>query len=263
MSNEGIPLLERVASYYSQLSSVASDLNAVSDELGKSISDIDAALKKLNLGLSAWVAIRSGPEDMDQGGSSFWSRDIGYAKIGGKWGIGLRTVEGDYMDPDREEVEEWLFNDAPRSLRLEAIDKIPELLEKLSSNATETTKNIRAKLSEAQAVAGAIKCAVDAPVQKAVETALENAGHLSAAEMLNSGTWTFDGDHTRIEVPDFGKKLIALTVNPAAEKIIRQELHKLGKPTRLLVVPLEKTVRSTTQSAANPQSSNSTAEVTQ
>ena len=34
MSNEDIPLLERVASYYSQLSTVAADLNTVSDELG-------------------------------------------------------------------------------------------------------------------------------------------------------------------------------------------------------------------------------------
>jgi len=41
----------------------------------------------------------------------------------------------------------------------------------------------------------------------------------------------------RIEVPGIGKKMLALTVNAAAEKIIRQELQRLGAPTRFLVVP--------------------------
>ena len=33
----------------------AATLNAVSDELGKPVSVIEAALKKLNLGVSTWV----------------------------------------------------------------------------------------------------------------------------------------------------------------------------------------------------------------
>ena len=44
-----------------------------------------------------------------------------------------------------------------------------------------------------------------------------------------------------------GKKMLALTVNAAAEKIIRQELQRLGAPTRFLVVPGE---AKTGQSAA-------------
>ena len=36
-----------------------------------------------------------------------------------------------------------------------------------------------------------------------------------------------------------GKKMLALTVNAAAEKIIRQELQRLGAPTRFLIVPGE------------------------
>ena len=34
-----------------------------------------------------------------------------------------------------------------------------------------------------------------------------------------------------------GKKMLSLTVNAAAEKIIRQELQRLGAPARFLVVP--------------------------
>ena len=36
-----------------------------------------------------------------------------------------------------------------------------------------------------------------------------------------------------------GKKMLALTVNATAEKIIRQELQRLGAPTRFMVVPGE------------------------
>jgi DNA polymerase-3 subunit gamma/tau len=41
----------------------------------------------------------------------------------------------------------------------------------------------------------------------------------------------------RIEVPGIGKKMLALTVNAAAEKIIRQELQKHGVNPRFVLVP--------------------------
>jgi len=167
MSPKGDPsaqdsLKDRVESSYRQLSAVAADLNNVSDEMGKSIGELDSALKKLSLGIEVWVELRAGegihPEDME-----FWSEDLGYAKVGGKWGVALRTVAGQYNYPDEESVEKWLFNDAPRSLRLSAIGKIPELLEKLSKEAVETTNKIKAKLADAQQVAAVVKEAVKAP----------------------------------------------------------------------------------------------------
>jgi DNA polymerase-3 subunit gamma/tau len=54
----------------------------------------------------------------------------------------------------------------------------------------------------------------------------------------------------RIEVAGMGKKMVALTINPAAEKIIRQELQRLGAPTRFLIVPAEGTGQENSQSAA-------------
>jgi hypothetical protein len=38
---------------------------------------------------------------------------------------------GNYNWPDRETVEEWHFNDAPRNLRIRAFEKIPDLFKKL------------------------------------------------------------------------------------------------------------------------------------
>jgi DNA polymerase-3 subunit gamma/tau len=46
--------------------------------------------------------------------------------------------------------------------------------------------------------------------------------------------------------------MLALTVNAAAEKIIRQELQRLGAPTRLHIVPGEGTAQSVASMAAPP-----------
>jgi len=76
-------------------------------------------------------------------------------------------------------------------------------------------------------------------IRHAVGCALVDGGHLSAAQLLGAGAWTIDGSSLRIEVTGMGKKMVALTINAAAEKIIRQELQRLGAPMRFLVVPAE------------------------
>jgi DNA polymerase-3 subunit gamma/tau len=75
------------------------------------------------------------------------------------------------------------------------------------------------------------------PLRHAIGSALVNAGHVSAAQLLGAGTWVLDGVSLRIEVPGMGKKMLALTINAAAEKIIRQELQRLGAPARFLIAP--------------------------
>jgi len=76
-------------------------------------------------------------------------------------------------------------------------------------------------------------------IRHAVGSALVDAGHHSAAQLLGSASWEIDGSNLRIQVPGVGKKMLALTVNAEAEKIIRRELTRLGAPTRFLVVPGE------------------------
>jgi DNA polymerase III subunit gamma/tau len=76
-------------------------------------------------------------------------------------------------------------------------------------------------------------------LREAVVQALTAAGHSSASQLLGAGTWTLDGTSLRIEVAAMGKKMLNLTVNAAAEKIIRQQLQQQGAPTRFLVVPGE------------------------
>jgi DNA polymerase-3 subunit gamma/tau len=74
-------------------------------------------------------------------------------------------------------------------------------------------------------------------IRHAVGSALVEGGHVSAAQLLGTGAWTIDGASLRVEVAGMGKKMLELTINTAAEKIIRQELQRLGAPLRLLVVP--------------------------
>jgi DNA polymerase-3 subunit gamma/tau len=72
-------------------------------------------------------------------------------------------------------------------------------------------------------------------VREVIVAALATAGHSSAAQLLGSGEWVLDGAAVRVAVPGMGKKMLSLTVNAAAEKLIRLELQRLGAPARFLV----------------------------
>ena len=76
-------------------------------------------------------------------------------------------------------------------------------------------------------------------LRQAVVQALASSGHATASQLLSTGVWMLEGSSLRIEVPGMGKKMLALTVNAAAERIIRQELQKLGAPSRFMVLPGE------------------------
>jgi DNA polymerase III subunit gamma/tau len=73
-------------------------------------------------------------------------------------------------------------------------------------------------------------------MRQAVCGALEAAGHASAAQLLGAGVWTLDGAQLRIETAPMGKKMLSLTVNAAAEKIVRTALSQSGGPSRFLIV---------------------------
>src|ERR1039458_5921318 len=57
-------------------------------------------------------------------------------------------------------------------------------------------------------------------IREAIVAALANSGHSSAAQLLGAGGWSLDGAAVRVGVPGMGKKMLSLTVNAAAEKII-------------------------------------------
>ncbi len=72
-------------------------------------------------------------------------------------------------------------------------------------------------------------------IRQDIVSALATAGHGSAAQMLGNGAWRLENSSVQVSVPGMGKKMLSLTVNAAAEKIVRQELQRLGAPTRFVV----------------------------
>jgi len=143
---------EPVQVHFRALSLLATSLNEASDELTKVVGILDEALKKLNVGLTVWVAYaHRGVED--------WEVDddeIGYSKVNGKWGLALRRIWGDTRDGADNIEGPWLFNDAPREMRLKSVDGIPKVIEELGKEAFATTKRVQEKTEQVRALAGAI-----------------------------------------------------------------------------------------------------------
>ena len=102
------------------------------------------------------------------------------------------------------------------------------------SNVTSITEGALAKAPDKASQPG------EAPslesIRHTIGTALVEAGHVSAAQLLGAANWNLDGASLRIEVPGISKKMLAITVNANTEKLIRQQLQRLGAPTRFLIV---------------------------
>ena len=140
-SSQHDPLRERVSTAFEKLVASATELNAISDEIAKPIATIEATLQRLNL-----VA------------GYFWDRSIGYAKVSRVWGIAIRARSGplELVTPERTETETWRFNDAPRSYRIQALKKLPDLLEQLLEATCKTTAALKNQVAATNQVAETI-----------------------------------------------------------------------------------------------------------
>src|SRR5260370_22595641 len=144
----------KVQTNFQSLSAVASSLNAASDELTRVVGTLDEALKRLNLGLTVWVTFADRSDEQDP--SRYDVDQIGYCRVNDKWGISLRHIWGHEAFDAHNEDGPWLFTNAPRELRLSSIDKIADLIESLSKEASATTKKIQEKTKKVGELALAI-----------------------------------------------------------------------------------------------------------
>ena len=146
--------IAKIQTDFQILSEIASELNAASDGLTRTIGILDEALKKLNVGLMVWVTFRSrGEEERPE---RYDHDQIGYCKVNGTWGLALRRIWGDEVADWENEDGPWLFNDSSRELRLRSVDSIPKVIAELAKEARETTKRIQDKTKEALELAEAI-----------------------------------------------------------------------------------------------------------
>lgn len=152
MNEDAIALPEQVSSLYRQLVTSAAGLNVATDEYSQAVAPLDSAIRGLKVGIECWVPVRNYSDDNGEE----TTHELGFAKIGGDWGIALRIVtvneRHDFYNEDR-----WAFNDAPRMHRIEAIDKLPALLERLIKKAESATKKFKETTVRAREVAAALE----------------------------------------------------------------------------------------------------------
>ena len=148
-----VPLPSQLAAAYKQLAASAQSLNSATDEFMQAIEPVDSALAKLRIGIECWVRIKNF-EDPD---GSYRRHELGYARIAGKWGIALRVVDGDPRSPFNDSIEQWLYGDAPRHLRLDGIEKLPALLERLIQKANNAVKKVKETTETARQFAAAVQ----------------------------------------------------------------------------------------------------------
>ncbi len=75
-------------------------------------------------------------------------------------------------------------------------------------------------------------------VREAVCAALENAGHNTAAVLLDAGTWRENSRTIEVEV-GIKKTMLGLTMNAEADKICREALRGIGETRKLVFLPGE------------------------
>ena len=139
---------------FAQLSSAADSLNQASDELSETINSLDSAILRLNIGLTEWVQVVL---FQDPGDPTYELVQLGWTKNGGHWGINIRKLVGDERDAEDGEVRDiWAFNDAPRDLRLQAVEKLPELLDRLGKSEKRTAESVNKKAAETRALIAAM-----------------------------------------------------------------------------------------------------------
>lgn len=117
------------------LEEAARTLNEESEELNRIVAQVDALLKRLNLGVEAWVIV---PQK---------SLYLGYARVERTWGLAIRSVSpgGAGEEPIRKE---WLFKDAPRAFRIDSINSLGRLFHALTQSAHGLAQEIMAKRIE-------------------------------------------------------------------------------------------------------------------
>lgn len=96
---------------------VSVKLNKSTDDMNASITRLEDKLKDMNLGIQVMVQLEADPRE----------RWLGYGhRTGGHgWGLYIRVGE-----------EAWPYNNAPRALRIEAMNHLDRLLLKLEEEAT-------------------------------------------------------------------------------------------------------------------------------
>ena len=144
----------QVKSALKELASVSQSLNQASDELSARLTEIENALNRFNLGVTAWVTLRTTEMDPEIGQFA-WSAidELRYTKLEGKWGL----VWASYIAEDPENTwKQKSLRESPRDVRLLSVEKLPDLLAELARKGAELSSNTAERVRDAQNIATAL-----------------------------------------------------------------------------------------------------------
>ncbi len=134
-----------------RLSTLSATLNRTSDELSKQLAEIETALNRLNLGVTARVHLST--REVDPHGINE-IEEIGYAKVDGKWGLTWLT----YYDHDPESSwSEKFLREAPRDVRVLAVKVLPQLLDELALQGEKLASKTADRAGDARKIAASLK----------------------------------------------------------------------------------------------------------
>jgi len=144
---------DRFSSAFQKLLPAAAKLDAASNGLSEPVAEIEAILKRLNLGIACWAPLTDPDPDPD-GHCEVWN--LGYARHDGRWGLLINFWRGNRTTGEGVD-DYWFFADAPRFMKSRAVDTLPILIEGLVALADKTADKLVRKTTVAQDLADAVK----------------------------------------------------------------------------------------------------------
>ena len=131
-----------------KLSSLSQSLNQVSDELSEQLAEVEKAINRFNLGVTASATLSTieRPDGVE-------IEELRYGKGNGKWGFSWVR----YGDTDPEGTwDEKPLREAPRDVRLSAVRMLPHLLDELAKNAEGVAVKAAERVQQAREIAAAL-----------------------------------------------------------------------------------------------------------
>ena len=119
----------------SDLRTSANKLNSETSSVNAIIDGVEAQLIGMNLGLEYWLK-SPGLDSQSLDIRTTVHTQLGFAKIGGEWCLGVRKVQAEFDEHSRE----WThtepdpsakLQDSSREIRIKALELIPKLIEEL------------------------------------------------------------------------------------------------------------------------------------
>ncbi len=144
-----------------KLTALSQTLDSVSNQLSQQITEIESALNDLHFGVWAWL--RDDPLDVEevsevgtngQRSSVHHIQQLGYGKHKGKWGFLVASGTQESWGAD---VTITFLQDAPREIKLRAIERIHKLLDILAEGLNRVTQKTTEKVMEAREIATALR----------------------------------------------------------------------------------------------------------